>query len=324
MKYPLISIIVPCYNVERYLPKCIDSILSQTYKNIEIWLVDDGSPDNCGKICDEYAEKDNRIKVIHKENGGLSDARNAALDMMNGEYVTFVDSDDYVATDYVEIMYNLIVKYNAQIAVTLHICFYEGMEPKQDTCNGDKIRVFSREEAIQNMFYQKDFDTMAWAKIYHRSLFADEIRYPKGWLYEDLPTTYRLMEKCMKIAFCNYKGYYYLLRYNSIEGQPFKPAKYESCMNIVKLFEEERSSMPQKTQKALNCRIVSLLFHILLDVPFYQNQIRINIVRKIKKMRLGVLFDPKARNKTRVACLLSLFGMNAVYMFAAKGKSRKQ
>lgn len=105
MLQPLISVIVPCYNVMEYLPKCVESILSQTYKNLEIILVDDGSTDSSGKICDGYAAKDNRIKVIHKKNGGLSDARNVALDVMKGEYVTFIDSDDYVANDYVEFLY---------------------------------------------------------------------------------------------------------------------------------------------------------------------------------------------------------------------------
>ena len=102
---PLISIIVPCYNVEQYLPKCIESILAQTYRNLEILLVDDGSPDRCGEICDEYAKKDSRIKVILKPNGGLSDARNAALDVMQGEWVTCVDSDDFIIPDYVSTLY---------------------------------------------------------------------------------------------------------------------------------------------------------------------------------------------------------------------------
>ena len=106
MLQPLISVIVPCYNVEEYLPKCIESILNQTYRNLEILLVDDGSPDNCGRICDEYAAKDSRIRIIHKKNGGLSDARNAALDVMTGEYVTFIDSDDYISKYFYEKLIN--------------------------------------------------------------------------------------------------------------------------------------------------------------------------------------------------------------------------
>ena len=115
MLQPLISVIVPCYNVEEYLPKCIESILNQTYRNLEILLVDDGSPDNCGRICDEYAAKDSRIRIIHKKNGGLSDARNAALDVMTGEYVTFIDSDDYVSDDYVEYLYKIIKESGVKI-----------------------------------------------------------------------------------------------------------------------------------------------------------------------------------------------------------------
>ena len=105
---PLISVIVPIYNVEKYLRHCVDSILSQSNHNLEVWLVDDGSPDGCPTICDEYARKDNRIKVIHKKNGGLSDARNVAIDVESGEYVCFVDSDDYIAPTYVETLYSLI------------------------------------------------------------------------------------------------------------------------------------------------------------------------------------------------------------------------
>lgn len=114
----LVSVIVPVYKVEKYLHRCIDSIINQTYKNLEIILVDDGSPDNCGKICDEYAEKDNRIKVIHKSNGGLSSARNAGLDVANGDYVYFVDSDDYIDTKLVEDNLNLAIEHDADM-----VCF---------------------------------------------------------------------------------------------------------------------------------------------------------------------------------------------------------
>ena len=116
-KNNLISIIVPIYNVEKYLKKCIDSIINQTYKNLEIILVDDGSPDNCGKICDEYAKKDNRIKVIHKENGGVSSARNVGVENATGEYIGFVDSDDYIEKDMYEVLINNLKKENADISI---------------------------------------------------------------------------------------------------------------------------------------------------------------------------------------------------------------
>ena len=126
MTQPLISVIVPCYNVEEYLPRCVESVLNQTYRNLEILLVDDGSPDRCGEICDEYAAVDSRVKVIHKENGGLSDARNVALNVMKGEYVTFVDSDDYVAADYVEYLYKLMEEYGVKLSVSRHQEFKDG------------------------------------------------------------------------------------------------------------------------------------------------------------------------------------------------------
>ena len=113
----LISVIIPIYNVEQYLDRCIDSVKKQTYTNLEIILVDDGSPDNCGKMCDEYAEDDKRIKVIHKENGGLSDARNAGIEIATGEYITFIDSDDYVSLDYVEYMYKLLKDAGAKLSI---------------------------------------------------------------------------------------------------------------------------------------------------------------------------------------------------------------
>lgn len=323
MNNPLISVIVPCYNVEQYLPKCVDSIVNQTYTNLEIFLVDDGSPDRCGDMCDEYAQQDKRIKVIHKENGGLSDARNVAIDVATGEYIVFVDSDDYCALDYVETLYKLVAENDAQMGVTWHKCFDEGTVPTADTHEGKILKLFTAEEALRSMFYQKDFDTAAWAKIYHRSLF-DGIRYPKGWLFEDLPTTYRLMQRCRKVAFTNYMSYYYLIRKSSIEGAPFNPAKYESCRNIIKQLKRDRSFMPKNIQKAMNCRIVSLAFHILLDVPKAQSEKRNILMKEIKQLRIGVILDKKARLKTRVACALTIFGFQALNILADKAKSRKK
>lgn len=322
MNKPLISIIVPCYNVEQYIHKCVDTILDQTYDNLEIFLVDDGSPDNCGEICDEYAKKDARIKVIHKQNGGLSDARNVAIDVALGEYIVFVDSDDFVASDYVETLYRLVNENDAQMGVTWHKCFDEGTEPEYDTHKGKIVKVLERDDALASMFYQKDFDTAAWAKIYRRNLF-EGIRYPKGWLFEDLPTTYRLIMKCKRVAFTNYMSYFYLIRHNSIEGAPFKPAKYESCRKIINQLKHDCAFMPtNKIQKAMNCRIVSFLFHILLDIPKDHEDMRRDLITEIKHLRWKVLFDRQARKKARIACLLTSFGTKAIDLLAEKGKSR--
>ncbi len=322
MKNPLISVIIPCYRVEKYLPYCINSIISQTYVNIEIFLVDDGSPDSCGVICDEYAKKDARIKVIHKKNGGLSDARNVAIDVAKGEYITFVDSDDYVAYDYVESLYNLIVENDAQMSITRCIPFWEGTQPV-NAKRTKRVKIFGANNALVCLFYQKYFDTSAWAKMYHSSLFKSGIRYPKGWLYEDLPTTYKLMMLCSKIAFSSYENYYYLLRRDSIEGAPFKPKKYESCVEIIRQIEEDKKKMLPEIQKSVDCRIVSFAFHILIEIPKEQIGMRTNLLHIIKEYRTRVLFDRCARKKTRMACLLSLGGMFLVDLIANCGKSRK-
>lgn len=309
MKTPLISVIVPCYNVEQYLPKCVDTILSQTYSNLEIWLIDDGSPDNSGKICDECAQKDNRIKVIHKKNGGLSDARNVAIDMATGEYITFVDSDDYVSADYIETLYSLCQKYQCKVSVALFQTFQEGARPEE---NGKEYYedCQSSTDAIEQMFYQEKFDTSAWAKLYHRSLFDTGVRYPKGLLYEDLPTTYLLMAAAEKVAFCNRKIYYYLLRPNSIEGSKFSPQKMDSALRIFEMM-EVHDELISKVRKAFNCRMMSFAFHLLLKMPEgYEH--RDVLWKRIQSIRLSVILDCRARKKARLAGVLSYLGIKNV------------
>lgn len=322
MMQPLISVIVPCYNVEEYLPKCVESILNQTYRNLEILLVDDGSPDRSGEICDEYAVKDTRIKVIHKENGGLSDARNVALDVMKGEYVTFIDSDDYVALDYVESMCKQAQESGAEIVVTNWTIFYEGKEPTANHKFKIKKKIFTQEEALVTMFYQKDFDTAAWSKLYKSTLFEYQ-RFPKGLISEDLATVYLLMMNCEKISWNNYPCYYYMLRPTSIEGVGFNPPKYESYLKIINQFEQDKVHTSQKVSKAINCRIVSLLFHLLLGMPAEGEEGKIYIIKSLlHKYRWGVLTDLHARPKTKIAIIISYISIRLVRKISKFGSYR--
>lgn len=304
---PLITIIIPVYKVEEYIHKCVNSVLNQTYNNLEIFLVDDGSPDNCGEICEDYSKKDHRIKVIHKNNGGLSDARNVAIDIANGEYITFVDSDDYVSKDYIEVLYELIEKYQCKISVSAFLKFKEDYQfiDKNEII---KENLFSCEDAIKEMFYQRKFDTSAWAKLYHKSLFSDGIRYPKGLLYEDLATTYKLFLKSDKIAFSNKKTYFYLIRSNSIEGSSFSPKKIESTIKIINQLESDFYSLPQY-KKSLHARIVGFCFHILVSMPMIYKD-RFILISKIKVYRAGIIFDNRSKLKTRITLLLTFFGIN--------------
>lgn len=211
----LISIIVPVYNVEKYLEKCVNSIINQTYNNIEIILVDDGSKDNSGQICEQLKGKDNRIKVIHKENGGLSDARNAGLKIAKGEYIGFVDSDDYIAEDMFETLYNLNKKYNSEISIVSYYEIYNGKVIS--VRNTKKLEELNKIEAIKELLIDTKIQSYAWNKLFKRELF-DNIEFPTNKNFEDMATTLLLFEKANKVVLLEEPKYYYVRRDNSIIG----------------------------------------------------------------------------------------------------------
>jgi len=221
MDNPLITVIVTAYCVESYLPRCIRSIQCQTYRNLEVIIVDDGSPDRCGEIADIYSREDDRIRVIHKENGGLADARNVALGEASGEYITFVDSDDFVNNDYVSTLYDILQESDSQISVTTLNPVNESDYTIKDTSRKNNVKIYSSDDAIISLFYQKGFDTSACGKLYAKSLFAEGIRFPKGYVYEDMATIYKLMIRCTRIAYLDYRSYNYLYRSGSIERPTF-------------------------------------------------------------------------------------------------------
>ena len=209
----LISVIIPVYKVEKYVEKCIQSVINQTYENLQIILVDDGSPDNCWKICDEYAKKDHRIEVIHKSNGGLSDARNKGLEIAKGEYIGFVDSDDYIEADMYEVLYNLLKQYNADVSICNFYTVSQGKISIKNAENG--IKEYNRIEILKEILLDKNIQSYAWNKLYKKELF-DEIKYPIGKKYEDIGTTFFLLEKCNKVVVTGKSEYYYINRQDSI------------------------------------------------------------------------------------------------------------
>ncbi|SOD12667.1 Glycosyltransferase involved in cell wall bisynthesis [Fibrobacter sp. UWB16] len=215
MIHPLVSIIVPIYKVEPYLRRCLDSIVNQTYANLEIILVDDGSPDGCPQICDEYAAKDKRIVVIHKQNGGLSDARNVGLDICKGEFISFVDSDDWVDEKYIEELFKITIKENTDIAIAENIRTTQNT-PKQDSKS--VIKTYSNKEAIFHLFSQNHLAfIVSWGKIYKQNLFST-LRFPIGKFHEDEFTTYLLFNKSKKISYTSKILYFYFQRTDSIMG----------------------------------------------------------------------------------------------------------
>ncbi|MBE5821327.1 MAG: glycosyltransferase [Clostridiales bacterium] len=208
----LITVIVPVYNVEKYIRNCIESIINQTYSNLEIILVDDGSLDSSPQIIDEYAKKDKRIRVIHKENGGVSSARNAGLKIASGEYITFVDSDDTINSKIYEILYNLIKKYDTEITMCEAIKVYEDEEGKiiipELEENDIQEKVLNSGEAIKLMIMDGNIGNFACTKLFKKELF-NNITFPDGKVYEDAGTTYKVVHNANKIVYTNLKLYNY-------------------------------------------------------------------------------------------------------------------
>ena len=249
----------------------------------------------------------------------MADARNVALDVMTGEYVVCVDSDDYISPTHIEGLYHLIEKYGADVSVNTFCTFYEGSSPNPSP-KSTKDWVLDGLHATEMMFYQEHFDNTAWGKMYKASLF-DGIRYPKGLLFEDLPTTYRLLLKANKVVFNDEQSYFYLLRSNSIEGAAFSPHKLDSGLQLMALMDKDRDKL-QPIIKSYNCRIVSFVFHLLLQMPEGYAH-RNDFERRIKTIRLSVLIDNRARKKARLACLLSFISFGVVQKIFNKVKTRK-
>lgn len=205
---PAISVIVPVYNVEKYLPKCVSSILKQTFSDFELILVDDGSPDGCGVLCDEYAKKDSRVRVIHKKNGGLSDARNVGIDAAKGDYLMFIDSDDWIDVDMLELLYTQAQKYDAQIVECSFRNVFENRMEEETSCSGAVV-LGTGIDGIEGILDWKHFKPVAWNKLYHRSVIGD-VRYPVGKLHEDEFTTYKYFYRAAKIAYVDVSKYNYV------------------------------------------------------------------------------------------------------------------
>lgn len=216
----VVSIIVPVYNVEAYLKDCINSLIAQTYKNIEIILIDDGSSDSSGLICDYYKEKDERIKVIHKTNGGLSDARNSGIEVAIGEMIAFVDSDDVVCNDFVEYLVCLMLSEQSDISG----CRYNRMEENGHIINENKnyqeVLINGNNNCMKHLLSDDAIDTMACGKLYKIELFK-KIRFPVGKYHEDVYTTYKVIAQCNKIIIGAEIKYNYRQRQNSIVNQQF-------------------------------------------------------------------------------------------------------
>lgn len=221
-----ISIIVPVYNVEKYICKCIDSILNQTFTDFELILIDDGSTDKSGKICDEYKKKDSRIKVIHKKNEGLSSARNIGLDIAQGKYIGFVDSDDYINCEMYSILYKNIIKHDSDIAICAFRKVNKYFNEHVENINNE-VKVFNNIEALNNLYGSKSLEfIVAWNKLYKKEIF-DETKYPVGKINEDEFVIHKLYYACKKVIYIDCNLYYYFQRENSIMNKKFTIKRFD-------------------------------------------------------------------------------------------------
>lgn len=258
----LVSIIVPIYNVEKFLKKCINSIVSQTYKNIEIILVNDGSPDDCLRICKEYSEKDNRIIVVDKKNGGLSDARNSGIERATGKYLVFIDSDDYIEKNMIEELYNNIVETQSDIS----ICNFYTTIDNFDIENKATLHkvIYSDNENIYDMLYNKYAlqTIISWNKIYKKELF-ENCKYPVGLIHEDQYIICDILSQCKKISYMTDKFlYHYVQRENSIM-KTFNIKRFDIVKGLNRRIEFFESMKAEKLVARTKLEKIQSLHHIL-------------------------------------------------------------
>lgn len=271
-KQPLISVIVPIYNVEPYLRTCVDSILNQTYHNLEIILVDDGSPDGCPAICDEYAEKDPRIRVIHKKNGGLSAARNAGLAIYTGEYIMFVDSDDWLTAHAVETLFTLTNNYGAQLVIGNYV---RDSDPSEFHVQSGEhsIQIMNCSEAMENMLRT---GCSSWARLY-KSTIHKNILFPIGEINEDEAIVLQLLEQCTTVVLTSQIVYGYRCRPESITTSSFSVKKldwYRHCKANLEWIKEHHPELTDAAAARYRSSILWSLTEIALSNGSYPDSIR--------------------------------------------------
>ena len=272
---PKISIIVPVYNVEKYLRKCVDSILNQTFKDFELILVDDGSIDTSGKICDEYNLKDNRIKAIHKENGGLSSARNAGLDIAQGEYIGFVDSDDWVELDMYEELYKICKENDTDVGI-VGINYGGASEKKKSK----KIEIYSNKLILDDLVYNKgkEITWPAWNKLWLKKVIG-ESRFKEGRIYEDGLFLYSLSSKIKKVAKIDYEAYNYRMDNESITRSKISKKQVDFLYNTLDIYK----FLPSPYKEEMFIRdLIRYTEYILLEM-IKQKNINKDIIKEIKK-----------------------------------------
>lgn len=267
MENNLVSVIIPVYNVEKYLKRCIDSVLNQSYKNLEIIIIDDGSKDKSKEICDSYKRKNKRVIVVHTKNKGLSEARNKGIEISKGEYISFIDSDDWVNPTYIEKLMALLLEYKGDIS----ICNFEKVynEKMINKIYNEKIEIYTKEEALGELFKKEVVKfVVSWGKIYKKYLF-NNIRFPKGRYHEDEFTTYKLFGESKRIVSTNEKLIYYFKREDSITASS---NDLEKILDVIEAYKEQIIYFNDKNYIKFKKIVERKLFSQYFQLPKYKNK----------------------------------------------------
>ena len=286
-KTPLISIIVPIYHVEQYLNRCVESIVNQTYSNLEIILVDDGSPDNCPKMCDDWAKRDSRIKVIHKGNGGLSDARNAGRKIAKGDVISFIDSDDWIDPNFFEVMLNVMQDDESDIVS----CGVKWVDE-----DGDLLRLVSVNEhemlnthdSMQELLHDGKLKQHVWNKLYRRNVI-ENIPFEKGKYHEDVFWSYQVIGRAKKISVIADSFYNYVQRTDSIMGESYSPKRLDALDAMQLRCEYIKTHFPDLFDNSLQNYMGSCLYHLQLALHSHQDKA---VIHNITERRsIGKQYD---------------------------------
>lgn len=306
-KTPLVSVIIPIYNVEQYLNRCIDSVLNQTYINMEIILIDDGSTDRCAEICNAYAELDERIRVVHKENGGLSSARNSGLEIARGEFVGFVDGDDYIAKD----MYQCMVEY-MQSDVDITCCgtsWVSEKEVREENCMNMPTK-FSQEQAMEEAFLLRKLSDSVCDKLFRRELF-DGLSFLVGRVSEDVPMLYSLLKRARNVYHIGDSKYFYCYREDSISNRDFYLRRIDYLLFKRDICIDVRRNYPKLIGQAeagyirSAIGIAKRIAHSPQRIEYYyiekriKKMLRNNLLRGMKNSHLGC--------RTKMSMLITCF-----------------
>lgn len=324
MKTPAISVVVPVYKVEKYLDRCVQSILTQTFTNFELILVDDGSPDNCGNMCDAYAKQDSRVQVVHKENGGLSDARNVGKTAAVGEYILFVDSDDYIAPHLMETLYTLAKKYHADISCGGAYNCYQNKKISQ--FSERKELVYDGVTALKKMLQGQDLPGSAWGKLYSKNL-CNQLDFQVGKYYEDAFFQVDMFPMAKTVAVTTEPLYYYIHRAESITTHSFR----EKDMDVIEAYQYTLQQVTKRYPQLISqakFRLYWAHFIVLdrmMEQPDYKNFPQYQqVVSFLKKNWFSVCRCPYFNRTRRIAAVALKINVKLYYWLSTLNQSRAE